>query len=306
MKKILSFLLVITILLSVLMPVVNANSIDDKSQNNSLFQNRRDLPIINKIKEFFMRIPLINKTVNYIKGLLGLEDEITDMLDDLFDYEPFYESNEKDPKTSKPTDSSISVKINDFDINYKTTEDEFEYEMSFDGTTTGDVKVCYWTIVIYFDDGTNSYYRLWNGPVDQDEENMFYSSIQSTFKGTGPGGDTDWSSFKGRQYIKAKITEQDDVPYDPDKYDDEVDKYPVDVMLFVRAFSDEELTKWNQASKSIFNEMYGSSFTTQNEDEDEENGIDDNTMIIGFVIIVIIVIIVVALLLMRKRKKDND
>jgi len=305
MKKILSFLLIITIFLSILMPVINANSIDDKSQNNSLSQNRRDLPIINKIKEFFMRIPFINKTVNYIKGLLGLEDEITDMLDDLFEYEPFYESNEKDPKTSTPTDSSLSVKINNFDIKYKTTEDEFEYEMSFDGTTTGDVKVCYWTIVIYFDDGTNSYYRLWNGPpVDQDEVNIPGSTIQSTFKGTGPGGDTDWSSFKGRQYIKSEITDQDDIPYDPDEYDDEVDKYPVDSMLFVRAFSDEELTKWNQASKSIFNEMYGSSFTKQNENKDEENVINSNIMIIGIILIVIIVIIVVALLFMRK--KDND
>ena len=302
MRKIQNIMIVILLLISILLPIVNANSSDQSLQNNNikntLFGNGDRLPIVQKFIDFLKGIKIINNTINFFKNLLGIVDEIPDEPEDDSIYQPFYESDEKDPTKATPTDSSISVDIKNFEITYTTTDDTFEFDLSFNGQTTGDVYVCYWTIVTYFDDGTNSYYDLWNGPTNEGIDFM-KNTFQSTFAGTGPAGERDWSSFEGRQYIKGNIEDQDEVPYEPDEYT--IEKYPVDAKLFVRAFSDSELTKWNQDSRSIFDDLYGTINYDSEDDEDDDNEGD----ITGILIIValIVVALIVVVFIMRKKGK---
>lgn len=307
MKKISSFLLIVPIFLVMLMPLVTANFTNDLLnnglRNNSLLGKENRGPIIDGIIEFLKTIPFINRTINYIKNIFGLvEDGTNDSEDDIY-YEPYYQSEANDPKSSRPTDTSISVTIKDFDITYTTTDNTFEFDMSFNGKTTGDVYACYWIMVTYFNDGTSSYYNLWNGP-NQKEIELFDTSFGLTFFGTGPGGYSDWSSFQGRQYITGPIGDQDEIPFEIDETPVEVDeitqdKYAVDALLYVRAFSDKELTQWNQDSISLFDELSGSIYENPQENQGDKTG----KGIPGFEMISVIIVVIAMLIVIKRKNK---
>lgn len=307
MKKISSFLLIVLMVLVTIMPMVTANFTDDLSNNtlwkNSLLGRENRGPIMDGIIEFLKTIPFINKTINSLRNIFGLvEDSANDLEDDIY-YAPFYQSDTNDPKSSKPTDTSISVTIKDFDITYTTTDNDFEFDMSFNGKTTGDVYACYWIMVTYFNDGTNSYYSLWNGP-NQKEIELFDTSFGLTFFGTGPGGYSDWSSFQGRQYIAGSIGDQDEIPFEIDETPVEVDeitqdKYAVDALLYVRAFSDEELTQWNQDSISLFDELSGSIYENPQENQGDKTG----KGIPGFEMIFVIMAVIAMLIAIKRKNK---
>ena len=295
MKKILILLLAMLMITTTIMPIITANS----NIKTSLFTKTNRGPILDKIIEFFQNIPFINKTINFIKNLFGLVEDDSDNLDDSEHdtyYEPYVQFN-ADDLSSKPTDNSISVTIQDFDITYTTKDDTFEFDIFFNGKTTGDVYACYWIMVAYFDDGTNTYYNFWNGPRNQQDLEIYDNTFELTFYGTGPGGFTDWSTFKGRQYATGDIGEQDDVVFEIPK-NDEYDKYPTDFVLYVRAFSDKDLTQWNQDSISLFDDMPESIYAEaiEGQDKGEKKGIP------GFEILAVIGAIGILLMFMKKKR----
>lgn len=304
MKKILILLLTMLMITTTIMPIITAKSNIETSQiinqknslrDTSLFTKINRGPILDKIVEFLKNIPFVNKTINFIKNLFGLvEDNSGDPEQDTY-YEPYVQFSGNDPISSKPTDNSISVTIEDFDIIYTTKDDTFEFDIFFNGKTTGDVYACYWVMVAYFDDGTNTYYNFWNGPRNQQDLEIYDNTFELTFYGTGPGGFTDWSTFKGRQYVTGDIGEQDDMVFEIPENDD-YDKYPTDFLLYVRAFSDKELTQWNQDSISLFDEVSGSMYAEAIKGQEKEKGVP------GFEIIAIITAMGISLILMRKKR----
>jgi len=285
---------------TVIIPIVNANLNTENSlikrQNKTFLSKDNRGPILDRIIEFLKKIPFINRTINFIKNIFGLVEDTPDLVGpDGGYYEPYYQDGGTEPGSEGPMDTSISVSIKSYDLKYTNDDNNFEFDMTFSGSTSGDVYACYWILVNYFDDGTNAYARIWMCPI-QTELDLSGYSFESTFMGTGPGGDDDWSTFKARQYANGVSVDQDKIPFDiPDSNQD---KSLRDVRLFVRAFSDKELTMWNQDSISLFDELSDTIYKDQKEDEtgSEDKGIP------GFEILLVIVAICVALILLKKKK----
>ncbi|OYT28426.1 hypothetical protein B6U98_05025 [Thermoplasmatales archaeon ex4572_165] len=306
MKKKSSFLIITLIILVMILPIVTANFNNEIPTNNfrknSIFEKMTGGSIMDNFVEFLKNFPFINKTINSIRNIFGLVEDSSDDQEDGINYEPFYQSDTNDPKSSKPTDTSISVTIEDFDITYTTTDDDFEFDVSFNGRTTGNVYACYWIIVSYFNDGTCSYYNMWNGP-NQKEIELSDTSFGLTFFGKGPGGYSDWSRFQGHQYMKGKIGDQDEIPVEIDKTPVEseeitLDIYVVDTLLYVRAFSDKELTQWNQDSISLFDELSESMYNTPQRNQGDGPGKGTP----GFEVLTLIASLGIVIIFIRKRK----
>ena len=293
MKKIIIILVTILLISTAIMPTTLAKN------------TRTRGPFIEKIKEFFQGISFINNTLNWIKNIFGLveaepEDEHSDEKDndnyvaDITYYPPYQYISGGDPQDATPTDTSISVDIKNFDITYEEDEDgKFEFDIFFNGKTSGDVYCCLWVMVAYFDDGSNSYYNIWNGP--RENRNIKYEDIRLdlTFFGTGANGKTDWSEFEGRQLTTGKISSSQDVVFEyPDNEDYE--KRATDFVLYVRSFNDKELKEWNQDSISLFDDL-------PNQILGKSEGIGSGTP--GFEIIALIGAIIICLILLNKKKQ---
>jgi len=289
MKKMLILVLILFVISTAIMPSAIAKSTVEASS----FRDR--------VREFFQNIRFINNTINFIKNIFGLVEDGSENSEDNLDsseqstyFNPYLYVNEDDPKSAKPTDTSISVNIKDFDITYTTDDETFEFDIFFNGKTSGDVYACYWVMVAYFDDGTNSYQNVWNGPRNQQDLKLYDNVFDLTFYGAGPGGFSDWSTFEGRQFITGDIGDNEDVVFEYPENDD-YEKLPTDYILYVRAFSDKDLTKWNQDSISLFDDLPDQIVG------DSKEG--NNTP--GFEIISFIVAIGISIIVIKKKSLIN-
>ncbi len=292
MKKLLIALIIICILGSVFVNLASAKT----NRENKLFLQSRENSFLNKIIDFLKKIPFINKTINFFKNLFGLVENIENLPEYEYtekNYNPYYQNADIGPGSQLPTDTSISVSINSFNLDYVDDENTFEFDMTFGGSTSGSVYGCYWILVNYFDDGTTAYSTIWMSPI-QTEMNMEGYSIESTFIGTGSGGDNDWSSFRARQFVAGNSVDLEKIPFEitmPNQ-----GKTLSDVRLYVRAFSDEDLTQWNQDSISVMNKMTGSVYESpKDKNEEADKGIP------GFEIILLLAAFGVAIMLYKKR-----
>jgi len=282
-----------TIFVSIVTAKINIETSFDHN-NASVFSKDEKGPILDRIINFFKKIPFINKTINFFKNLFRLVEGPEDFSDvEEFDerYGIYYQDMKTEPGSEKPTDTSISVSIKNFDLKYIEQEKKIEFDMTFDGTTSGDVYGCYYILVSYFDDGTTAFANVWMTPLKGSKLNMAGYSMELTFIGTGPQGDNDWSGFKARQYFNGVLDLDKKLFNIPDK---NMDKTLKDVKLFVRAFSDKDLTKWNQDSISIMSEMKDTVYEEPKEDDDKATP--------GFELFVLITAFVIILFFLKKRK----
>lgn len=289
MKKILIFLVITLLIATTFVTVANAKI----NKKNKFITSNRDGPFLDKIINFLKRIPFINKTINFLKNLFGLAEEIEDINPpEDFDreYDVYFQDPDTEPGSEKPTDKTLSVNIKNFDLDYSDKGDYLEFDLNFDGFTSGDVYACYYIMVNYYEDGSSDYANLWIGPMKQSELGMADYSFELTFEGTGPEGNNDWSSFKARQYFSG-VVNLNDIPFEIPEENQK--KTLEDVRLYVRAFSDKELTQWNQDSISIMNEM---TETVYEEPDEDDSGIP------GFEIFLLIVAFAIALIIWRKNK----
>jgi len=261
MKIIVNFLVIFILLTTIATPLAARQSNSDIGKNTNDMKNTkfvllkdRSFPLIDKIIDFLKKIPIINKTIIFFKNLFNFTD--SEKLDDYEDKQdlyniPFYEGDKTDPGKANPTDNSISVKINNFNFDFKKIDNSNNIiEWSFNGDTTGNVVACYWIMVEYFKDGTSTYTPYyWNQPMDSGNIPIgkFY------FKGKGPGGNTDWSRFE--MYMQIENTYDLDYSYLQFIDQEVLNKEIRDIVLYVRAFSDKELTMWNQDSISVKEEL---------------------------------------------------
>jgi len=286
MKKVLILLITLLLIATTFVTIANAKT----NNTNIFFKNNRDGPIL----EFLKKIPIVNKTINFFKNLFGLAEDIENIEPpEEFDetYKVYYQDSNKEPGSEKPTDKSISVSIKNFDLDYSNKDNNVEFDMTFDGSTSGDVYACYYILVNYYEDGSAGYANVWMSPFKQSGLDLADYSFELTFTGTGSNGDDDWSTFSGRQYVNGPLN-MSEIPFKIPEEDK--DKTLIDVKLYVRAFSDEDLTRWNQDSISIMDEMTGSVY--------EETEDEDNNSIPGFEIMFLIIALSIALILMRRKK----
>lgn len=290
MKKILITLVILLLIVTTFVNMANAKT----DVQNNFYRARQRGPLLDKLVDFLKKIPFINKTINFLKSLLGLREDADNIEEvDDFDggYKPYYQ-DVNEPGSETPTDTGISVSIKNFDLQYTNEENYLEFDMTFSGSTSGDVYACYWITVSYYDDGTSDYANIWMSPIKESNVDIADYSFESTFIGTGPDGDNDWSTFRGRQYVSGAIN-LDEAPFYTPKT--KQDKTLEDVRLYVRAFSDKDLNKWNQDSISMMDELTGTVYADTEKDK-EDDGLP------GFELMLFIAAISISLILLKKRK----
>ncbi len=162
-----------------------------------------------------------------------------------------------DPTAETPTDDSITVTINNVDYSVDAGDDTFEMEHTIDGTTTGTVHHCSMTMVTYYDDGTYEADDWQVGPDEEPRSTMLGITTEMYFKGTGPGGNTDWSEWAWYMYAKAPMSWYDKLvgPSDEDNTTDDDGPEISKIFVVVRAYSDASEANWNQDSKDITEEI---------------------------------------------------
>lgn len=194
--------------------------------------------------------------------------------DDMYTPDVEYK-NSADPETENPTDSSISVNILDSAVSMDEEGDYEEFEESIDGTAAGEIVYGAIAKVFYMKDGSVWDVEWTMGPMNLPRFTSEGRTIEMYFKGTGDDGKDDWSEWGHHLYMKRPSVESGKIEIDSNGTCvdfDEVEK----VKVFVRVFSDEELTKWNQDSIDLTSEYLdpsgdgGDDDDMEGEDESEE------------------------------------
>lgn len=226
--------------------------------------------------------------------------------DEMYAPDEEYE-NSNDPATETPTDLSISVDIESFDFDYTKGDTHEEWSEEMAGTTSGSVFTCAFTKVFYLKDGSTSgecsvQIEWTTGPYNLPKMTMTNTEMQQYFKGMGDGGADDWSQWEEYYWGKAPVDESDgDRGSCVDM--DEVDY----VMIFVRAFSDEDFNNWNQDSMDITDYYKGATGDDDDTDDDDTSGDgnetdEDEEDTPGFGMLIISASLVAAVFMIRRRK----
>ncbi len=191
-------------------------------------------------------IDTINDDFGNIEPVDDDPDDDTD--DDDWDDDDWDEDMIPDPLKETPTDTSISVDIENADISIDIGDEMFEVEQTIDGTTTGTVDHCSMTIVTYYKDGTYDA-DDWNiGPEDNPKESFMGITFENHFYGTGSEGQDDWLKWELYNYAKAPSEMLDDVLEESEELES---GNITSIHIVIRAYSDESETMWNQDSSDV-------------------------------------------------------
>lgn len=207
----------------------------------------------------------------------GTETDDDDTTDD--DDWPGFDDDDMiaDPLSETPTDGSISVSIHDSEMSIDKGDEMFEVEQQVNGSTTGLVHHCSWTMVTYYKDGS---YNAddWNpGPEETPRETLLGVTIEGYFYGTGSGGQSDWSSWELYNYAKAPLDWLDQFLEELNEIEDE---NVSSVVLVVRAYSDGSETLWNQDSIDL-TEAFENALKGDDEDQDTIPGFAFSALLIS-------------------------
>ena len=180
---------------------------------------------------------------------------------------------EGDPTTHTPTDESIGVSINFYGAEFDDLGDKVEMEINVEGSASGTVVKCAMTTVTYFKNGSYEVGGWDVGPYDNPETTRVGVTSASYFKGIDGEGDDDWSSWGYKLYFGV-LEELYDLYRDQGiDLGDEMDVENVtEVVLVVRAFSDDDMTMWNQDTKEITDE-YKAFISGESTGEDDDGGL---------------------------------
>jgi hypothetical protein len=203
-----------------------------------------------------------------------IDDDIDDDLDDDIDDDDDG-SSIPDPKTETPTDNSVSVEITDVSFEYDVTEEHMTIEIKMSGTTSGNVDHCSNIMVTYDENGNPEGLdeNEWEeGPDGIDRMTFMGYTMEQHFWGTGAGGQSDWSTWEFYVYM--------DGPFDENMsmVDEEELEEGKSAVFYVRAFSDEAETMWNQDSKDVTEEIIGA---VTGDDDDSPMGAA--VILLGFI-----------------------
>ena len=198
------------------------------------------------------------------------DDEWDDDWDD--DYE-----TEGDPTEETPTDEAIEVSIDSYGMDLSDSGEYVEVEVEVDGTTSGTVVKCAWTTVTYMKDGTYEVESWEIGPEDMERVTYENFTFGSYFKGTGSGGEDDWSTWGYNIYAKMPKEEYEE-------NNQEMDMENVTKMVWVvRAFSDDDMTMWNQDTKDVTDKFKAVMDGESTDDDDDLPGFELFGAVVAFI-----------------------
>ncbi len=210
----------------------------------------------------------------------------------------------QDPVGATPTDESISVKINT--VKYKVepaVSNAVKAYVYVDGTTNGADHVAV-DFVIYYKNGTHDYVSWIVGPLDIHQAYGEYS-IDVFFNSTSGN----WNSWKYEMNMTYPTTQYAWL-YDIWKGKSEVSK----VVVYARAYKDEEETKWNQCkyeTTPVFSAdavtygmvINGGEDNNDNTGNENENSDNNGGSTPGFEMALLLLSMATVAIGIRKRKK---
>lgn len=216
-----------------------------------------------------------NSAVDIINDPSGT-GPVDDDDDDEWTYPEEYET-EGDPTEETPTDESIEVSIDSYGMDFSDSGENIEIEVKVGGTTSGTVVKCAWTTVTYMKDGT---YEVESWEVGSEEmERITYENFtyEMYFKGKGSGGEDDWSTWG--YYTYAKMPKEEYEENVPDEDMENVTK----MVWVVRAFSDDEMTMWDQDTKDVTDKFKAIMDGESTDDDDDLPGFELFGAVVAFI-----------------------
>jgi hypothetical protein len=121
-------------------------------------------------------------------------------------------------------------------------------------------------MVTYHQDGSYEADDWTVGPEEMPRESLLGVTAQSHFKGTGPGGNDDWSLWEAFTYMKAPNEFLDEMLEEVNEIEED---NVTSVNMVVRAYSDESETMWNQDSIDLTDDFMK---VLSGEEDDDDGG----------------------------------
>lgn len=194
-----------------------------------------------------------------------------------------------DPKDEIPTDTSISIKINEVSFKIKEKGNGLaEITLEVRGETSGKVHHCGIAFITYFKNGTTNYNGLFmQGPIKIPSKD---APIE--FIGTGVNGS--WVTWK---FYNRQIIEKDKIGINESQL-----PYVNSFTIWARAYSDENNLLWNQSSKNV-TEIVKNEVEALYKEENEKSS-SFPIFYLG-ILLFLAVIFVVILVLQKTQKKEG-
>ncbi|MFO8052122.1 MAG: hypothetical protein R6V01_10575 [Thermoplasmatota archaeon] len=176
-------------------------------------------------------------------------------------------SNDVDPKSEDPTNDSLGVTIDNFDMEFSSQGTTYDYQITATGSGSDDIIQMYYCIWSY-SEGHGSSYESWEeSPIDEEHSygDHYYNE---EFMGTGPGGS--FSSWEWTFHSSGPLDDSNRDRYeDPESYWQGLDS----LVLYIRGYDAEG--EWDQDSEDITEEYTG--ISSGSSDDDDTSGDDDSS-----------------------------
>ncbi len=175
---------------------------------------------------------------------------------------------EEDPRQT-PTAPSLSIDIDQFDMDLDTEEGAYDYVMETTGTGSADIVEAYYCIAMYGESGEAMGSYSWKkAPIDEEHE-YGGQSYQEQFYATGTGGS--WTAWKWYFHSSGPIDDSNSNRYEsPEDYYTGVGS----VKLHIRVYQEDGT--WNQDTEDITQEYLGKESTGGDDDTDDDDPLTED------------------------------
>jgi len=197
-----------------------------------------------------------------------------------------------DPADDTPTDPSIDIEITDFSISLEEMGEKIHMVWDATGTASQGVDHCSFLMTIETaEDGLEGMVgdEWTDGPMD-----FTYEDSSMVFKGTGSGGENDWSEWSLHISLMAEKEDPEETSIPEEEIEDV--KHAI---FYIRAYSDISEADWNQDSYEFTQELKDEAADMGWMDGEDGNG--DDSPGLGLTLVVATTISMAAILLRRRR-----
>ena len=168
----------------------------------------------------------------------------------------------EDPRQT-PTAPSLSIDIDDFDMDLTVDVASYDYVMEATGTGSVDIVEAYYCIAMYGESGEAMGSYSWQkAPIDE-EHGYGGQAYKEEFYATGTGGS--WTTWKWYFHSSGPIDDNNRNKFEsPDDFYTGVGS----VKLHIRAYQEDGT--WNQDTEDITQEYLGKESTGDDDDTDDD------------------------------------
>jgi len=199
-------------------------------------------------------------------------------------------SDNEDPGEADPTNPSIGMSIDSFNMEFSTTDTHYDYTIQATGSGSDGIIAAFYSIWAYGGGGGGPERSWEEGPIDEDNSYGDYE-YREEFFGTGPEGS--WSTWKWTFHSKGPIDGDNKNRFeDPESYWQGLDS----MVLYVRGY--DMNGDWDQDSEDITEEYTG----IKSSSPGDGGNTDDSP---GFGIPLLVCSVLSVALFMIGRKRDR-